>query len=235
MRPFPYLVCLALLLGLFFVPVAPVHAVIFKWKDEQGKVHYTNDKSKIPRKYREGGGMDQIRGSASSSSGSGATGGQSGKDKNDEEILSEAELSKIQKAREFLNREKKFVSEEETSFHTPTGLRAFGNKFNTLNQDRMKVKNEIQGTKVPSLNKVVAHIDTTLKNAEENPNWMRKLSAANTVKRLQQEVAANGGLIAELDAAVRKSREMEEEKKKKEAEEKEKDKKNDKDKKAAKK
>ena len=75
---------------------------------------------------------------------------------------------------------------------------------------------------MPSLNEVVSHIESALKSAEENPNWMRKLSAANTVQRLKQEVAVNGGLIAALDAAVKKSKEKEKEREEKEKAEKKK-------------
>ena len=231
MRPFAPCVFLGLFLGLILAPASPLHAAIFKWTDDKGKVHYTNDKSKIPRKYRDSGEVGKLRG-AEGKPDAGSAPASGSADRKDDEILTEAELSKIETARSFLSREKDFVSQEETSFHTPTGLRAFGNKYNSLNQDRTSVKKQIEGTRVPSLNEVVSHIESALKSAEENPNWMRKLSAANTVQRLKQEVAVNGGLIAALDEAVKKGKEKE--KKREEKEKAEKKKQDGKDKKAGK-
>ncbi|NIR54419.1 MAG: DUF4124 domain-containing protein, partial [Nitrospinaceae bacterium] len=37
---------------LLAVGVTPSHSKIFKWKDDKGKVHFTDDISKIPFKYR---------------------------------------------------------------------------------------------------------------------------------------------------------------------------------------
>lgn len=223
MRPFAPCVFLGLFLGLILAPASPLHAAIFKWTDDKGKVHYTNDKSKIPRKYRESGEVGTLRGSEGKSSAGSAPASASAGGK-DDAILTEEELSKIEIALSFLNRERDFVSQEETSFHTPTGLRSFGNKYNSLNQDRASVKKQIEGTQVRPLNEVVSHIESALKSAEENPNWMRKLSAANTVQRLKQEVSVNGGLIDALDEAVKKSKEKAKElEEKKEAEKKKQD------------
>ncbi len=219
-------VTIGLFLGLFLIPATPLRAEIFKWTDDQGKVHFTNDKSSIPRKFRDAGDLKQLRGSGATPD-SGDSPASARKPGKDAEILTEAELAKIETAKAFLRKEQRFVQDEDTAYHTPTAMREFGNKYSMLNQEREQAKKSIDGTNVPALRNVVSHIEATLKSAEENPNWMRKLSAANTVKRLKTEVAGNGALIASLDAAVEKSKEKEKEKEKEEAEKAEKDKKKD--------
>lgn len=203
-----------LISGLFSMPGSIVHAGVIKWKDDQGKTHFTNDISKIPRKYRDQDKMKSVRTSVTKR-GPGTTSKDSGEETTDDEILSKEDLGKIQQAINFLKKEKNFAAVEETSFHTPTGLRAFGKKFTALNEERKRIKSALDGTKVPSIKKVVAHIDSTLKAADENPNWMRKLSAANTIKRVKSEISGNQGLINDLEEARKKSEEKQKEKEEK--------------------
>ncbi|MCZ6513704.1 MAG: DUF4124 domain-containing protein, partial [Nitrospinae bacterium] len=40
---------------------ALVQAKIYKWKDEQGKVHFTDSLSKIPSQYRQGRGFETLK------------------------------------------------------------------------------------------------------------------------------------------------------------------------------
>jgi hypothetical protein len=48
---------------LFFIsPVFSGVASIYKWKDEQGKVHFTDDPLKIPLRYRSDPNLEKIRG-----------------------------------------------------------------------------------------------------------------------------------------------------------------------------
>jgi len=192
-----------------------VLAGVIKWTDDQGKTHFTNDISKIPRKYRDQGKMKSLRTSGTKDASNPSSSGSSGK-KADDGILSEEDLGKIQQATNFLKKEMAFAKVEDTSFHTPTGLRAFGKKFTALNVERERAKTALGGTQVPAIKKVVAHIDATLKAASENPNWMRKLSAANTIKRVKSEVSGNTGLINALEEARKKSEENEKKKKEEE-------------------
>ncbi len=203
-----------LISGLFSMPGNIVFAGVIKWKDDQGKTHFTNDISKIPRKYRDQGKMKSVRTSVTKR-GPGTTSKDTSEETTDDEILSKEDLGRIQQAINFLKKEKNFAVVEETSFHTPTGLRAFGKKFTALNEERQRTKTALDGTKVPSIQKVVAHIDSTLKAADENPNWMRKLSAANTIKRVKSEISGNQGLIKDLEEARKKSEEKQKEKEEK--------------------
>ncbi len=213
----------ALLAGMASGSGDSVLAGVIKWTDDQGKTHFTNDISKIPRKYRDQGKMKSVRTSGTKRASSPGGGGSS-EEKADDGILSEEDIGKIQQATNFLKKEMTFARIEDTSFHTPTGLRAFGKKFTALNAERQKTKNALEGTRVPAIKKVVAHIDATLKAADENPNWMRKLSAANTIKRVKSEVSGNPGLINALEEAIKESAENEKKKKEKEEEEKKADK-----------
>lgn len=208
-----------LLSGVFSGLNESAFAGVIKWKDDQGKTHFTNDISKVPRKYRDQGKMKNIRTSATKR-GPGPASEGSNEEKTDDGILSKEDLGRIQQAINFLKKEKEFAKTEETSYHTPTGLRAFGKKFTALNSERQRAKSALGGTSVPSIQKVVAHIDATLKAAEENPNWMRKLSAANTIKRVKSEVSGNQSLINDLEEARKKSEEKQKEKEEKEKKEK---------------
>jgi hypothetical protein len=40
----------ALIIGLLMIPHL-VHAEVYKWMDEKGTVHFTDDNSRIPEKY----------------------------------------------------------------------------------------------------------------------------------------------------------------------------------------
>ncbi len=49
-----------LVLALLWLCQTPIWAGIYKWKDDQGKVHFTDDKSRIPLKYR--GHLEKFKG-----------------------------------------------------------------------------------------------------------------------------------------------------------------------------
>lgn len=50
------------LLGCIFLLPDPAMAKIYKYKDDQGRTHFTDDASKIPLKYREQGAVKKFRG-----------------------------------------------------------------------------------------------------------------------------------------------------------------------------
>jgi len=49
-----------MVLALLWLCQTPIWAGIYKWKDDQGKVHFTDDKSRIPLKYR--GHLEKFKG-----------------------------------------------------------------------------------------------------------------------------------------------------------------------------
>jgi len=77
MRPAIQLSCrvTALMLAVLWLCQTPLWAAIYKWKDDQGKIHFTDDKSRIPLKYRNQlekfkGVVDPSQGKSSASAGS---------------------------------------------------------------------------------------------------------------------------------------------------------------------
>lgn len=46
-------ICLFSFLLLFYFLIIPLDAEIFKWTDENGKMHFTDSANKIPKKYRQ--------------------------------------------------------------------------------------------------------------------------------------------------------------------------------------
>jgi hypothetical protein len=55
MRPVIQFSCrvTALMLAVLWLCQTPLWAGIYKWRDDQGKIHFTDDKSRIPLKYRQ--------------------------------------------------------------------------------------------------------------------------------------------------------------------------------------
>ncbi|MCZ6541415.1 MAG: DUF4124 domain-containing protein [Nitrospinae bacterium] len=49
-----------LMLAVLWLCQTPLSAAIYKWKDDQGKIHFTDDKSRIPLKYR--GQLEKFKG-----------------------------------------------------------------------------------------------------------------------------------------------------------------------------
>ena len=49
-----------LMLAVWWLCQTPLWAGIYKWKDDQGKIHFTDDKSRIPLKYR--GQLEKFKG-----------------------------------------------------------------------------------------------------------------------------------------------------------------------------
>lgn len=47
---------------LFALSVQPAGATIYKWKDDQGKVHFTDNESSIPLRYRDKSRLETVRG-----------------------------------------------------------------------------------------------------------------------------------------------------------------------------
>ena len=44
---------IGLMVALLWLLQTPLWATIYKWKDDQGKPHFTDDRANIPLKYRE--------------------------------------------------------------------------------------------------------------------------------------------------------------------------------------
>jgi len=51
----------AVWVGMAVLHAPPAYAKIYKWKDENGKVHFTDNLSKIPPQYREGKGLEILK------------------------------------------------------------------------------------------------------------------------------------------------------------------------------
>ena len=54
--------CFSLLIVSLLLSASPVWAAVYKWTDDQGKKHFTDNKSNIPLQYRTPGRMERPRG-----------------------------------------------------------------------------------------------------------------------------------------------------------------------------
>jgi len=203
----------------------PATAQIYKWTDETGKTHYTNDKSKIPRQYRNPERLQQMRGSTPGSStfgggggnasGGAPSGGGPSKGEDDKGILSDSDEALVKDLQAFLKKETEFAKEQETATMNPTGQRGFINAFQGLNSERQAVLGRVKDSKVPEFKEVASHIQSGLNAATANPVGIRKMAVADTLKRVKSETSGNESLIQKLEKAVEKSKELKKEKEKK--------------------
>jgi len=67
LRPWIKFSC-ALGVLVFLILASPSHSAIYKWKDEKGKTHFTDNLSKIPPQFRKKGELKNMKGEAVESS-----------------------------------------------------------------------------------------------------------------------------------------------------------------------
>jgi clan AA aspartic protease (TIGR02281 family) len=53
---------------MFLILASPSHSAIYKWKDDKGKTHFTDNLSKIPPQYRKKGELKNVKGDTVKSS-----------------------------------------------------------------------------------------------------------------------------------------------------------------------
>ncbi len=205
-----------LITGVFLMFTTSLHAEIIKWKDDQGKIHYTNDRSKIPKQFRNPARMEKLRGVAGQRPASAPANAQT--DEESDDILTKEDEALIKQAKKFLKDEQAFAKKHRDSALMPTQMRVFFNAYTKLTGEREAMKKKLEGSKVPAIQQVVAHINATLETAKAYPVSMRKMSVATTIGRVKTEVSGNDALISSLDGAVEKSKKSKEEQDKKEQE-----------------
>lgn len=88
-----------LIIGLtLFLMAVPAHAKIYKWKDENGKVNFTNDPTKVPKsKNKEVGTIRGLPPQIANKSFSGSKGSTKGSEKELEDLIKEVDKEAILK------------------------------------------------------------------------------------------------------------------------------------------
>jgi len=199
-------------------------AGLFKWTDDAGKTHYTDDKGKIPLKYRtktkikklrslNGRSIHQEKSSSGDESGAGKTGATGSI--NEKGILSDQEEQAINNTIAF------FTTENERS----AKYKGLPNYSPTYYAMRLEIKNNL-----PAKKKLIEDLsksnDPTIK---ETYQFLKKSVAADEQRikevwlegyiggyfgRILGEIEVKNGLIVRLKAALEESKKLKEEKEK---------------------
>ena len=226
-RVFPKSMIFALLWWLVFQP-DPGMARIYKYKDDQGKTHFTNDASQVPLKYRKQGILKKYKGvvepkpKGDASADSDSSGKDKGKDKDKGDGgLTSKDAGLIRQAAQVLS----------------AGI-ALGNRFGNAQptfsngqgaigaiQSGLPLKENLagnlEGTKVPELQAVLGFLKKSIAIDKETKSIGAGLKRriANILSRLANEGKQQAELIKGLEKAMKNSEKKKAEARRKKAEE----------------
>jgi hypothetical protein len=222
-RMLPKILIFALLVGAVFQP-KPVFAKIYKYKDENGKTHFTDDASKIPARYRDKNSVKRFRGVKEPTPSPGASGkaqasGLENKAKQDEG-LSAKDIGLMNKAIQIFKAGATLGSQYEKKYpNFPNGQGAIDAIQGAL-PAKESLAGELTGTKVPELKEALGFLTKSIAVDKETKSigvglTVRIMSIFNRLKSEGKEQAA---LARKLEKGLKDS-----EKKKAEAEKKKED------------
>ncbi len=223
----PKALIFALLVWVAFQP-EPVFAKIYKYKDEHGKTHFTDDASKIPPRYRNKGSVKKFRGvnepdpapvtSSALPGKASAGGGESG----------------VKKDEGFSSQEEGLVKKTIQTFKVGIVLAnryknvqpSFSNGLGAVNaiQSALPLKeslaSELAGTKVPELKEAMAFLNQSIAIDQQTTSVGQGLKKriVGILNRMADEGKQQSALIDKLEKALKDSakKKAEAEKKKKE-------------------
>lgn len=211
----------------------PVFAGLYKWTDDTGKTHYTDDKGKIPKKYRTNTRLKKMRAlddrsfnpaASSSSSKGGGSGAGTGKgsgagEVKDKGILSEKEEKTVVETVAF------FESENARSAKYK-GLPNYSPNYRTLQleiQKDLPQKKKLIAALANSKNPALKETYEFLKKSETGDHARLKAVwqdgyTGGYFRRILSEIEPKKALIGKLQAAIEESKKKKEEKLKEEEE-----------------
>jgi hypothetical protein len=226
-RTLPKALIFALLVWVAFQP-DPVIAKIYKYKDEHGKIHFTDDASKIPLRYRDKGSVKRFKGVSEPAPAAGAppgfpgqanAGGGESSVKNDEG-LSAREVALVGKTIQVFkvgivlaNRYK----DVQPSFSNGQGA---VNAIQSALPLKESLASELAGTKVPELKESLGFLKQSIAMDQQTTSVGQGLKKriVGILNRMADESKQQAALIKKLEKALKDS-----EKKKAEAEKKKKE------------
>ncbi len=222
----------ALLVWVAFQP-EPVSAKIYKYKDEHGKTHFTDDASKIPLRYRNKNSVEKFRGVNEPTPATGIPSGfpgqkSTGKDtgKSSESKQEDAGLSSQDEA---------LANKAIQVFRVGVAL---GNKYKNVQpnftngwgavdaiQSALPLKeslaSELAGTKAPELKEALAFLNQSIAVDKQTTSIGSGLRTriVGILNRLEREGAQQSALIKKLEKALEDSKKKKAAAKKEKAEE----------------
>jgi len=208
----------------------PAFAGLYKWVDDQGKVHFTDDKGKIPKKYRTDTQMKRLHsiagpketsstGSSKGGKGWGGTDEASVSAEDTEGILEEAEEKAVAEVIAFFQKENDraagFDGIRNTSGNYQTMIKGFEKNLPT----KKGFVKKFSQSKVPALKETHSYLEKSIKGDEvQIGTHFRSGISLGNYRRMISEIPTKEALMQKLKAAVEESKKKKEELKKAEEE-----------------
>lgn len=224
------------LLAWIAIQPEPVFAKIYKYKDDHGKTHFTDDASKIPVQFRKKDSVKKFKGVNEPAPGSGASSGFPGQkstekdgdkssNKQEDAGLSSQDEGLVKKSIQIFKAGIALGNQYEHNYPTfPNGQGAVNDIQSALPQ-KEGLASELAGTKVPALKEALGFLKKSITVDKQTTSVGQGLTMriAGIFKRLTDEAKQQTALIQKLEQALKDSeREKAEAAKKKEDAKKEK-------------
>ena len=212
---------------LWLVAVQPdsVIAKIYKYKDENGKTHFTDDPSNIPMRYRKKDSMDSFRGVSDPTP---DTSSKSSKDKDKDKSkskkkagLSSQDVSLIKKTIQVLKAGVALGEKYKNTMPTFPNALAAVNAINSALPLKESLASDLEGTKVSQLQGALSFLKKSIstdKQTQANSSGLKR-QIANIFARLVSEGEQQSAMINGLEKALKDSKKKKAEAKKKAEEE----------------
>lgn len=200
----------------------PASAGLYKWVDDQGKVHYTDDKGKIPKKYRTDTKMKRVRSIAGlkETASSGSSKGGKGREGTDEASVNAEDTKGIlEKAEEKAVEEViAFFKEENDRAARFDGIRNTSGNYQTMRKGFEKnlpakkgLAQKFSNSKIPALKETRAYLEKSIEGDEAQvATQFQSGIARGYYRRIISEIPTKEELIKNLKAAVKESKKQKE-------------------------
>ncbi len=202
--------------AVFALSVHPAGATIYKWKDDQGNTHFTDNESSIPLQYRDKSRLETVRGPsekpapAAKESGAEPTGGQEKKPDqpkapaapSGKQEMPGLEKTNIEAAIEYLQGE---IQRDEgllTIMPTELNGKYFVAKVQEFLPRKESLADRIAKSEVPSLKATLGFLQSSIQQDEKEhvTGPLMKTRMIQLQGRLKSEMAMEKQLIEQLKA-----------------------------------
>ena len=219
---FPKVMIFALL-GLLALQPDPVMAKIFKYKDENGKTHFTDDPSSIPLRYRKKDSMKKFKGvyEPPPPGASGRASADGDKKDGKEKGFSSQDVALIRKTIQVFKTG--IALGEKYNGATPTFANGQGavNAIQSTLPAKESLASELEGTTVPELKGALGFLKQSIAQDRDTASVGTGLKRRITAifSRLASEGEQQASMIKKLEGALKEAKKKKEEAKKKKEEE----------------
>ena len=222
-RMLPKFLIFALLVWVAFQP-EPVFAKIYKYKDESGKTHFTDDASKIPVRYRNKDSVKKLKGVNEPTPPSGTSSGLPGQtlaseaDAKEDKGLSLRDEGLVQKSIQTFKVGLMLGSQYKDKQPNFANGRGAVDTIQSTLPLKENLASELTGTKVPELQAALAFLQKSIAVDKETTSVGAGLKTriAGIFNRLASEGQEQAALIDKLQQALKNSEKKKAEEAKKE-------------------